>query len=256
MIYKALSISFTPAGYKREYYKWFSNHLQRDMELLVFGDSGRPIIFFPTRTARFFDYEDWSVVDAFKDKLLAGEIQLFCIDSADQQSFYNKAIPPAQRILKHDQFEQYILQELIPFIKLKNSNPNFISAGCSLGGYHAVNIALRYPILFKKVVAMSGRYDLTLRLAYFDDLFDGYMDDHIYSHTPTKFLPNIFNPHSLELLRKLDITIVIGEDDAFLNNNNLLHQQLTEKHIKHNYYVWKGEAHKAQYWIQMVKLYF
>jgi esterase/lipase superfamily enzyme len=255
-MYTALSSVITPLGYKREYYKWFSGHLQRDMELLVFGTAGKPVIFFPTRTARFFDYEDWKVVDAFKDKLIAGELQLFCIDSADQQSFYNKGIPPAERIKKHGHFEQYILQELMPFIRQLNSNPYFISAGCSLGAYHAVNIAFRYPLLFSKVVAMSGRYDLTLKLSYFNDLFDGHLDDHIYSHTPTKFLPHIFNQHSLDLLRKLDITIVIGEDDAFLENNNLLHQQLLDKQIEHRYFVWKGEAHKAQYWIQMVQLYF
>ena len=255
-MYTALSSVDTPFGYKREYYKWFSQHLQRDMELLVFGTGGQPVIFFPTRTARFFDYEDWKVVEAFNDKILAGEIQLYCIDSADQQSFYNKSILPSERIIRHGHFEQYILQEIMPFIRQKNPNPNFISAGCSLGGYHAVNLAFRYPLLFSKVIAMSGRYDLTLRLSYFNDLFDGYMDDHIYSHTPTKFLPHIFNKHSLELLRKLDITIVIGEDDAFFENNNLLHQQLIDKLIDHKYYVWKGEAHKAQYWIQMVQLYF
>ena len=255
-MYTAISSSITPLGYKREYYKWFSHHLHRDMELLVFGTAGKPVIFFPTRTAKFYDYEDWKVVEAFKDKLVAGEIQLFCVDSSDQQSFYNKAITPAQRIIEHGHFEQYILQELMPFIRQRNNNPHFISAGCSLGAYHAVNLAFRYPLLFSKVVAMSGRYDLTLKLSYFNDLFDGYMDDHIYSHTPTKFLPHIFNQHSLELLRKIDITIVIGEDDAFLENNNLLHKQLLDKQIDHKYYIWKGEAHKAQYWIQMVHLYF
>ena len=254
-MYTALSSTTTPFCYKREYYKWFSHHLQRDMELLVFGSAGKPVIFFPTRTARFYDYEDWKIVEALKNKLVAGEIQLYCLESSDQQSFYNKSISPAERIIQHGHFEQYILQEILPFIRSKNSNPNFISAGCSLGGYHAVNIAFRYPLLFSKVLSMSGRYDLSLQLSYFNDLFDGYTDDHIYGHTPTKYLPHIHNPHSLELLRKLDITIVIGEEDAFLDNNNLLHQQLIDKNIPHKYYIWKGEAHKAQYWIQMVQLY-
>ena len=42
----------------REYHKWFSPSLGRDMELLIFGDAGEPVIFFPTRTAHFYDYED------------------------------------------------------------------------------------------------------------------------------------------------------------------------------------------------------
>ena len=41
----------------REYHKQFSQHLQRDMELLIFGHGGRAVLFFPTRMARFYDYE-------------------------------------------------------------------------------------------------------------------------------------------------------------------------------------------------------
>lgn len=252
----AISSVQTERGYKREYYKWESDYLEREMELLVFGHAGTPVLFFPTRTARFFDYENWGVIDGFRDKLIKGDLMVFCVDSTDHLSFYNKSIPPPERIQKHYLYEKYILMEILPFIKTKTSVPDLISAGCSLGAYHAVNIAFRYPQLFKKVVSMSGRYDLTIKLTYFDDLFDGYMDNHIYAHSPTKFLPDIKNANSIDMLRRLEITIVIGEDDAFLNNNHLLHQQLKEKGIPHSFYVWKGEAHKGQYWTEMIKLYF
>lgn len=256
-MYAPLSSFLTEKGYLREYFKWQSQYLGIDMEILAFGHGGHPVLLFPTRTARFFDYENWGVLEGFREKLIAGEVQVFCVDSADQHSFYNKNIKPAERIQKHYAYEKYILMEVLPLIRKKNNRPNALtSAGCSLGAYHAVNLAFRYPQLFTKVVSMSGRYDLSIKLTYFEDLFEGYNDEHIYAHTPTKFLPNIHNPNSLELLRKLDITIVIGEDDAFLMNNNLLHQQLIDKGIEHRYFIWQGEAHKAQYWTQMVKLYF
>ena len=41
----------------REYHKWYSNALRRDMELLIFGHSGIPLLVFPTSMGRFFDYE-------------------------------------------------------------------------------------------------------------------------------------------------------------------------------------------------------
>ncbi len=255
-MHRPLSTSILEKGYRRSYYQWYSPHLKKEMELLVFGTGGDPVIFFPTRTARFYDYEDWGVVDAFRDKLISEKIQLFCLESADKQSFYDKTISPAERIQKHYLFENYVLQEILPFIRSLNPSPHLISAGCSLGGYHAANIAFRYPQLFTKVVCMSGRYDLGLQLQHFDDLFDGHFDEHVYAHTPTKFLPNIQNAASVALLRKLDITIVIGEEDAFLQNNELLHQILISKDISHKYFIWRGEAHKAQYWIQMVQLYF
>ena len=37
----------------REYQRWFSRTLGRDMEMLVFGHSGRPVIVFPTSMGTF-----------------------------------------------------------------------------------------------------------------------------------------------------------------------------------------------------------
>jgi esterase/lipase superfamily enzyme len=240
---------------KREYNKSYSSFLQRDMEILIFGDGGKPVIFFPTRTARFYDYEDWKVIEALQPKIQARELQIICVDSTDAQSFYNKSIHPSERIKQHLLFEKYILFELLPFIKQKNNNPYVISAGCSLGAYHAANIAFRYPQFFKKMVAMSGRYDLTLKLQYFDDLFEGYFDENIYLNTPSKYIPNLQSEQAIRILNKLDIIIAIGKEDAFLQNNLLLHNSLDAKGIKHQFNLWNGEAHKAQYWREMVKMY-
>ncbi len=241
---------------QREYQKWYSPHLQRDMELLVFGHAGKPVLFFPTRTARFYDYEDWKVIDALAPKIIRGELQIICLDSADKESFYNPNLHPSERIKRHELFERYILTEVIPFIKQGNTNPYLIAAGCSLGAYHAVNLAFRHPHLFKKVVGMSGRYDITITLPFFQDLLEGYVDELVYLHQPTQYLPNIQSEQSLRQIKKLDIIIAVGEEDAFLQNNLLLDKILTEKEIKHAFYLWKGEAHKAQYWSQMVQLYF
>ena len=59
------------------------------------------------------------------------------------------------------QYESYILEEVIPFMQSENGVPSLVVHGCSIGAYHAMNLALRHPSLFCKVVALSGRYDLT-----------------------------------------------------------------------------------------------
>ena len=68
---------------KREYHKWYSKHLERDMELLVFGFSGAKVLFFPPRMGRFFDYEDWGVIASLEHKITNGDLQVFCVDSVD-----------------------------------------------------------------------------------------------------------------------------------------------------------------------------
>ncbi len=224
------------------------------MELLVFGHSGEPVIFFPTRTARFYDYENWRIVEALSAKTANGEMQLFCVDSVDIESFYSP-VYPAERIKRHQQYEQYILDEVIPFIKKNNNHASLTAAGCSLGGYHAVNIAFRHPQLFSKVVGMSARYDLTLSTPSFANLFDGYFDENIYFNMPGMFIPNLNDEDILRNLKKMDIIIVIGREDPFFENNLHLVSALTAKNITPSFYVWNEEAHRAKYWRKMVQLY-
>src|ERR1700742_2610439 len=155
----------------REYHKWYSEPLGREMELLVFGHTGDPVLFFPTRTAHFYDYEDWQVIEAMRRKIEAGQIQVYCVDSIDKESFYSKQLPPAQRIPRHLLYEQYILEEVMFLIQQKNPHPTIVAAGCSLGAYHACNLAFKHPQLFHKMVGLSGRYDLTISMEHFEDLF-------------------------------------------------------------------------------------
>ena len=74
----------------REYHKWHSSRLGRDMELLVFGHAGLPVLVFPSSQGRFYEFEDRGLVGAVAHKLDAGQIQLFCLDSVDAESWYNR----------------------------------------------------------------------------------------------------------------------------------------------------------------------
>lgn len=239
----------------REYHKWCSNHLQREMELLVFGHAGAKVLIFPTRKGRFYEYENLGLVHCLKHKIEQGHLQLYCVDSIDQESFYCPWVHPADRIQRHIAFEAYILHEVLPFMATKNSHDCVIVHGLSLGAFHATNIALRHPHLFKKLVACSGRYDLTLSVEHFTDLFDGFYNDDIYFHTPSHFLPNLECPKHLQQLRAMDITLVIGSEDPFLANNQHLSTVFWQKGINHQFLAWDNRAHSARYWRNMVSIY-
>ncbi|HMI63252.1 MAG TPA: alpha/beta hydrolase-fold protein [Puia sp.] len=249
------AISISPDVMKREYYKWFSPYLERDMELLVFGHAGDPVLFFPTRTARFFDYEDWHVIDALKRKIEAGTIQIWCLDSIDKESFYSLSLHPAERILRHLQYEKYILYEVLDLVQKKNPHPTVVAAGCSLGAYHAANLAFKYPDLFHKMVGLSGRYDLTISMEHFEDLFEGYRDDNIYYNMPGLFIPNLQDEQLIRQIKALEIIFVVGEKDVFLENNRIISNALWAKGIWNALHLWDGESHKAKYWRHMVQLY-
>lgn len=229
--------------------------MQRNMELLVFGHGGRAVLFFPPRMGRFYDYENWGVVDALRDRISNGELQLFCVDSIDCESFYNHNIHPADRIRRHLQYEQYILNEVLPLVWNKNHSGYLEVAGCSMGAYHAANLALKYPHLFKRLVCMSGRYDLTQNIQYFWDLFNGYHNDDIYFNMPQQYLPNISDHQLLESIRRMEIVLAMGETDPFINDSHHFSHLLWNKGIPNQFYVWGGFAHRPKHWRNMVRLY-
>ncbi|NBC32366.1 MAG: esterase [Alphaproteobacteria bacterium] len=237
---------------KREYYKWFCGGLGRDMELLVFGHAGARVLVFPTRSGRFFDYENMGMVDALGHHIRMGWLQLYCVDSIDHETFYCDWCEPRGRIVRHMEYEKYVLNEVLPLSRSLNDNPFAISHGCSLGAYHAVNIALRHPEIFNRVVALSGRYDLTQSPPGYRNLFDGYYDSDIYFHMPNHYMPNMNDHDALERIRRLDIKIVVGEADPFYPDNQFLSDTLWNKGIWHLFKVWSGKAHSYRRWREMV----
>jgi len=239
----------------REYHQWHSPNLGREMELLVFGHAGARVLVFPTRDGRFHEYEDIRIVEAVAPKLEAGELQLFCVDSVDHESFYCFWCEPAGRVKRHNEFERYVLEEVMPFINDRNTDVRTVAHGCSLGAFHAVNIALRHPELFTRVVAFSGRYDLTWAVEGFNDLFDGYYDEDIYYHNPSHYMPNLQCEETLNLIRRMKITLVIGNEDPFVENNRQFSDVLHRQGIEHDLHVWQGRAHKGHYWRRMAAEY-
>ncbi len=225
------------------------------MELLVFGHTGAKALVFPTRTGRFFDYENWGMVAALAEPIERGLLQLFCVDSVDRESLYAHGLSPQARIHRHKQYEQYLLNEVVPLMRSKSENQFMIAHGCSIGAYHAMTLALRHPGLFGKVVALSGRYDLTRWYGPFPDLFDGYYDEDIYFHTPNHFLPQLSDGRLLGAIQNMQIVLAVGEHDPFRPSTEELSRQLWNKGVGHALVVWEGEAHRARYWRQMVQCY-
>ena len=240
---------------KRDYFQWHSPWLHRNMELLVFGHAGAKVLMFPTRDGRFWEYEHLNIVASLADKVKAGHLQLFCIEGLAQESYYDRGRHPADRIQRHAAYENYVLHEVFPMMASINPHDCTMAFGCSLGAFQAANLVFRHPHLFRKLVAFSGRYDLTMKVEYFDDLFDGYYSDDIYFHTPSHFLPGLSCDRQLGKMRELDIVLTVGNDDPFIENNRNFSRTLHEKGIAHQLHFWDGRAHTAGAWRRMAPLY-
>jgi esterase/lipase superfamily enzyme len=233
----------------REYHKWHSPRLAREMELLVFGHAGRPVLAFPTSGGRFYEFEDQGMVAALATKIDAGQLNLFCVDSINMESWYNRQVHPRMRIARHIQFEQYLVHEVLPFLREKNRDACLLALGCSFGGYHAVNLALRRPELFRGFISLSGAFNLA-------PFLDGYYDQDCYFHLPTHYLPHLADPWFLERFRANTFVLATGWDDHCLAENQNLDRIMCEKKIPHRFEVWDaGNSHGWPAWQRMAAEY-
>lgn len=233
---------------QRSYHSWHSATLDREMELLVFGHAGAPVLVFPTSQGRFFEFEDRGMVQVLEEQVRQGWMQLICLDSIDAESWYCSWAHPSGRVQRHDQYEQYVLNEVVPFVQRTNSNDFWMTLGCSFGGYHAVNLALRHPQLFRRTLGMSGRY--TMR-----SFMDGYSDELLHAHTPNDYAQTLHTSDQLAALRQLDIILAVGRDDPAWASNEALSTTLWSKGIGNALRVWDGWAHDWPFWASMLRLY-
>jgi esterase/lipase superfamily enzyme len=233
----------------REYHKAYSSRLGREMELLIFGAAGLPVVVFATSGGRFFEFEDHGMIEALGDRIEAGQLQLFCLDSVDMESWYDRVAPPSHRVARHAQYEEYVIHEAVAMIRERNREPRLTALGCSFGGYHAVNIALRHPDLFTGFVSLSGAFDLTRFLG-------GYYDEECYYHLPLHYLPRLSDAWYLDRYRKNKYVLATGWDDPCLSQNQQLDWVMNEKGIAHQLHIWDAQnSHDWLTWQQMAREY-
>src|SRR5690606_11372546 len=232
----------------REYHRWHSSSLNRDMEMLVFGHAGARVLVFPTSQGKFYEWEDRGMIRALGDHIHNGWLQVYCVDSIDSESWYCGWAHPSGRAYRHSQYDAYLFNEVLPFSERKNSNPFLITVGASFSGYHAMNFGLRHPSHVNRILAMSGLFDIRR-------FTDGYYDDNVYYNNPIDFIANEHQPERLELLRKLDIIIATGREDSLIESARALSAVLWAKGIGNALREWDGWAHDWQYWEKMLLLY-
>ena len=201
------------------YYKEYSPALQRDMEFKVYGHAGLPFIVFPCQDGKFFDFENQGMIDTVADKIEAGRLQLFCVGCVDAETWSAKDGDHHGRIMSQELWVKNLCGEFLPRLHQSHAATDPVSyegrvmlTGASMGGYHSLNLYLRYPELFGGCLSLSGLF----HASYF---FGQYNDINIYYNSPTDFMGNMPYDHPLvEKYRSGRIILCCGqgawEDDA------------------------------------------
>lgn len=233
---------------KRALHSWYSPSLQKEMPLAVYGHYGFAVLLVPTAAADYLEYERFRFIESIAWFINSGKIKVFSIDSINQESWMNYGIPGPLQIIRHQQWNEYVYQEVVPFIRNSTSQDTpIIPCGASFGALHSMNLFLQRPDLLGGVVAMSGVYDLT-------EYTKGYFDENVYFNSPMHYLPQLTDPQLLHQIRKSKhIHILTGsgayEDPA---SSGRFAQILSDKGIPCELDEWsKDWAHDWNTWRSM-----
>jgi len=234
-----------------EYHQWWSPNLSQNMEMKVYGHYGKPVLVFPAQGGRYFEYEDFKMINAISGFIDAGKVKVFTVDSIDNQSWANWNAHPADRARRHEDYDRYIVQEVAPFINQNcaGTSQKTIATGCSMGAFHAANFFFRHPDVFDTMISLSGLFHL--------QMFTGdYVDDNIYFNSPMQYLPRLTDPWFLDRYRQSNIIVGVGQgawEDAMLADAYSLKRILDDKSIPHWIDVWGYDVnHDWPWWRQMM----
>jgi esterase/lipase superfamily enzyme len=175
---------------------WYSHRLQKEMPIAVYGNYGFALLLVPTAAADYLEYERFQLMDSISHFIDNGTAKVFSISSINNESWMNDHLDARTKIERHRQFNDYVYEEVIPFVKSHTSNETpIIICGASFGALHSMNLFLKRPDLLNGVIAMSGVYDLT-------EYSKGYYDEDVYFNSPQHYMPNLNDHYLLEQIRK------------------------------------------------------
>ncbi len=192
---------------------WYSERLQKEMPIATYGYYGSALLLVPTAAADFLEYERFQLMDTLKPFIEAGKVKVFSINSINNESWLNNEVHPQHKTYRHKQYNSYVYDEVIPFIRNSTSaDTPVIACGASFGALHSMNLFLKRPDLINGVIAMSGVYNLA-------EYTKGYFDDDVYFNSPQHYMPNLTDHETLERIRQSEHIHIISGSGAYEDPN-------------------------------------
>jgi esterase/lipase superfamily enzyme len=233
----------------RQLTSWYSPALNKEMPIASYGHYGFAILLIPTAAADYLEYERFQMMDTLEPIINRGKVRIFSIDSINKESWLNNEMLPEHKAIRHNQFNDYVFNEVVPFIRNATSAETMIyTCGASFGALHAMNLFLKRPDIINGAISMSGVYDLS-------EYTKGYFDDQVFYNSPYHYLPNLNDSWYLDKIKASEhIHIYTGsgsyeDPEASKRFSGLL----WDKGISHDLDVWGADiSHDWPTWRAML----
>ena len=179
----------------RQITSWYSPSLNKEMPIASYGHFGFALLLVPTAAADYLEYERFQLLDCLAPFINSGKMRVFSIDSMNNESWMNNKMIPEHKAIRHNQFNEYVHNEVVPFIRSQTSQETMIyTCGASFGALHSMNLFLKRPDIINGVISMSGVYNLS-------EYTKGHWDDQVFFNSPEHYMPSLQDEWYLEKIR-------------------------------------------------------
>jgi esterase/lipase superfamily enzyme len=234
---------------RKEITSWHSPALNKEMPIVSYGHWGFALLLIPTACSDFLEYERFELINALSPMIEAGKLRVFSIDSINNDSWMKRGMVPEHKAIRHNQFNAYVANEVVPFIKNSTSFETPIyTAGASFGALHGMNLFLKYPDRLNGCIAMSGVYDLT-------EYTSGFWDDQVYLNSPIHYMAKLNDPWYLNRIKASHHIHILSGSGSYEapDASRRFSQVLWDKGIWNNLQVWGNDMpHDWPTWRKML----
>jgi esterase/lipase superfamily enzyme len=235
-----------------EHHGWHSPRLGRGMGIEVYGHYGAPIVVFPTSGGDEHEYASQGMIHALAHWIDAGRVKFYCVNTVNNQSWYDKGAHPRHRSYMQAMYDEYVAEEVAPFVRHHCQSPGIgiTTTGASFGAYHAANTLFKHPDTFKRCLALSGVYDI-------GRFMDGDYDDNLYFNNPVDYVASFSDPWYFDHLASCDIRLVTGSGPFEDSGPTYRFSEVLErKGIHHHLDDWGADGgHDWPYWKRQMNEY-
>ncbi len=228
-----------------------------DAELGVIrhGHHGRPLLWFPTESGRAEDFAANGMLAAVADLVDAGRVSIVCVDSLDRWTWSATDQPTEERARRHGTYHAWLVDQVLPWVdaSFDGGATEVITAGASLGAYHAVQLTLQRADVAPLALGLSGNYDPSTFRGW------GELGVAAWDANPMAYLAGADGPHLAWLRGRVSLVLVCGQGawevhpTRSLPSTTAFAALLREKGIRHELDLWGHDsAHDWPWWARQL----
>lgn len=180
------------------------------------------------------------MIEALAGPIDAGRVKVYTVESFDSGSWYRDDLPLEERARLHGLYEDWILNQVVPWIQTDSHAAQIAVTGVSFGAYHAANFALKHAHVFPLALCQSGVYDVSVVAGGQSGDQRG---DAVYFNNPADYVASLGGEHLDWLRGHVNLLLLCGQgawedSTGALESTRRFAGLLDEKGIPHELDVW------------------